>query len=73
MEWIASCRILVSSDSLGLHIALALGIPVVGLFGPTSAKEVHFYGKSSVLQKESMSQILPQEVFEEISKIIEEH
>ena len=40
IEWIASCRILVSNDSLGLHIALALGKPVVVLFGPTIATEV---------------------------------
>jgi heptosyltransferase-2 len=40
IEWIASCRVLVSNDSLGLHIALALGKPVVALFGPTLASEV---------------------------------
>ena len=40
IEWIASCRVLVSNDSLGLHLALALGKPVVGLFGPTIAGEV---------------------------------
>lgn len=41
IEWIASCRLLVTNDSLGLHIALALGKPVVALFGPTIASEVH--------------------------------
>lgn len=40
IEWIASCRIIVTNDSLGLHIALALGKPVVALFGPTIASEV---------------------------------
>jgi heptosyltransferase-2 len=40
IEWIASCRVLVTNDSLGLHIALALGKPVVALFGPTLATEV---------------------------------
>lgn len=40
IEWIASCRILVTNDSLGLHIALALGKHVVALFGPTIATEV---------------------------------
>jgi heptosyltransferase-2 len=40
IEWIASCRMLVTNDSLGLHIALALGKPVVALFGPTIAAEV---------------------------------
>lgn len=40
IEWIASCRLLVTNDSLGLHIALGLGRPVVALFGPTIASEV---------------------------------
>lgn len=40
IEWIASCRLLVTNDSLGLHIALGLGIPVVALFGPTMSIEV---------------------------------
>jgi len=70
MEWIASCKILISSDSLGLHIALALGRPVIGLFGPTSAKEIHFYGKSSVIQKNTMAQIEAKDVMEDISKIL---
>lgn len=40
IEWIASCRLLVTNDSLGLHIALGLGKPVVALFGPTISGEV---------------------------------
>ncbi len=30
------CRLLVSNDTGGMHLANALGIPVVGLFGPTN-------------------------------------
>jgi heptosyltransferase-2 len=40
IEWIASCRLLVTNDSLGLHIGLSLGKPVVALFGPTISSEV---------------------------------
>lgn len=40
IEWIASCRVLVTNDSLGLHLALALGRPVIALFGPTVSSEV---------------------------------
>ncbi|BBE49956.1 Glycosyltransferase [Ferriphaselus amnicola] len=40
IDWIASCRVLVTNDSLGLHLALALGKPVIALFGPTVASEV---------------------------------
>lgn len=31
-----ACRVLVSNDTGGLHLANALGVPVVGLFGPTN-------------------------------------
>ncbi len=43
-EWISSCRMLVTNDSLGLHIALGLGKPVVALFGPTIASELDYPG-----------------------------
>ncbi len=48
IEWIASCRVLVTNDSLGLHIALSLGKPVVALFGPTIASEVEGPGLERV-------------------------
>ena len=40
IDWIASCGLLVTCDSLGLHLALALEKPVVALFGPTSHSDV---------------------------------
>ncbi len=46
IEWINSCRLLVTNDSLGLHIAHALGKKIVALFGPTVSGEV--YVKSGV-------------------------
>lgn len=42
---IDACDALVTSDSLGLHAALALGKKVVALFGPTSAAEIDIYGR----------------------------
>jgi heptosyltransferase-2 len=44
MDWIASCRLLVTNDSLGLHLAMALNVKFVAFFGPTSSFEVHDYG-----------------------------
>lgn len=41
IEWINSCRLLVTNDSLGLHIAHALDKKVVALFGPTLSSEVY--------------------------------
>ncbi len=40
IDWIARGRSLVTNDSLGLHIAIALGKPAVALFGPTHAAEI---------------------------------
>ncbi len=39
-EWINSCRVFVTNDSLGLHIACALNKKILALFGPTLASEI---------------------------------
>lgn len=49
MDWINSCRLLVTNDSLGLHIALALRKKVVVMYGPTNPNETFFYGRGEVL------------------------
>ncbi|MFQ5480249.1 MAG: glycosyltransferase family 9 protein [Thermodesulfobacteriota bacterium] len=46
IEWINSLKVLVTNDSLGLHIAHALGKKIVALFGPT--KETEIYIKDGV-------------------------
>ncbi|WP_415238880.1 glycosyltransferase family 9 protein [Seleniivibrio woodruffii] len=68
IDWINSCKTLITCDSLGLHIALALNKTVIGLFGPTNATEVFFYGRSSHIKKNSMHEISPEEVFTEYRK-----
>lgn len=40
IRWIDSCRMIVTSDSLGQIIAQALGKPAVTLFGPTNHKRM---------------------------------
>ncbi|MDA8231398.1 MAG: hypothetical protein M0006_08665 [Magnetospirillum sp.] len=40
IDWVGSCRVLVTTDSLGMHIAEALRKPVVALFGPTSHTDI---------------------------------
>ena len=40
MDWINTCRILVTNDSLGLHLAKAMEKKVVAMIGPSSAAEL---------------------------------
>lgn len=44
---IGLCRVLVTSDSLALHIGTALKKPVVALFGPTAPQEIELYGRGT--------------------------
>ena len=41
---IALCSVIVSGDTLAMHIALATKRRIVALFGPTSAAEIELYG-----------------------------
>ena len=44
---IEQCRVVVTSDSLAVHVAAARKVPAVVLFGPTSAAEIELYGRGS--------------------------
>lgn len=46
---VAACDAVMSGDSLGLHMALAFGKPVVAWFGPTCAHEIDLYGGAAIL------------------------
>ncbi|MBN1817482.1 MAG: glycosyltransferase family 9 protein [Sedimentisphaerales bacterium] len=50
-EWINRCRVLVTNDSFGLHLALAVNKRVVALFSSTHWKETCFYGLGRALMK----------------------
>jgi len=41
---VAHCDVVVTGDTLAMHIALALGRRTIVLFGPTSAAEIEMYG-----------------------------
>lgn len=59
IDWINSCRIIVTSDSLGLHVCLALKKNVVALFGPTSVAEVHLYDSGIALSPDAPYDCIP--------------
>ncbi|MDD5130589.1 MAG: glycosyltransferase family 9 protein [Candidatus Omnitrophica bacterium] len=50
IDWVNSCRILVTGDSLGMHIALALKKKVIILMGSTSWHEIETYGRGIILK-----------------------
>ena len=42
---VSSCDLLVASDSLAMHLAIARQVPVVAFFAPTSAAEIELFGR----------------------------
>lgn len=39
------CDLIITADTLGLHVATSLQKKIIALFGPTSANEIELYGK----------------------------
>lgn len=50
---ISICDLFITSDSLGMHIAIALKRKIIALFGPTSASEIELYGLGVKIQAKS--------------------
>ena len=42
---LSRCDVVVTGDSLGMHLAIAEKRPVIALFGPTCAQEIELYGR----------------------------
>ncbi|MDO8517088.1 MAG: glycosyltransferase family 9 protein [Nanoarchaeota archaeon] len=66
MDWMNSCKLIVSNDSLGMHLGLALKKKVIGLFGPTPSEEIYFYNRGKAILPEPIPNCLP--CFEGICK-----
>lgn len=58
-EWINKCKLIVTNDSFGLHLALCMKKKVVSLFGPTNPNEVYLYGLGEALSPQSDCPHLP--------------
>ncbi len=56
INWVAKCRSLVTLDSLGLHLSLALDKEVIALFGPTNVNHVEMYGKGKAIVLEEKTE-----------------
>ena len=42
---VSRCDVVVTGDSLGMHLAIALGVHVVAWFGPTCPQEIELFGR----------------------------
>lgn len=49
MDWINTNRLIVTCDSLGMHLAIAFKKKVVALFGPTSSREIYLYNTGEIV------------------------
>ncbi len=59
MDWINSCRLIVTNDSLGMHLAIALRKKIIALFGPSSSKEVCLYKRGVKLLPKTRYKCVP--------------
>ncbi|MBU4312385.1 MAG: glycosyltransferase family 9 protein [Candidatus Omnitrophica bacterium] len=59
IDWLNSSRLIVTNDSLGLHLALALGKKVVAMFGPTSEKEVFLFNRGVIIRPSKKLKCMP--------------
>ena len=82
------CRLVVTTDTGPMHIAAAMGVPVVALFGPTAPWRTGPYGKGHTVLQEKlecspcfrktcshltcMKSITVEEVFDTVKKLVEQ-
>jgi len=59
MDWINSSKMVISNDSLGLHMGIAMEKKVLGLFGPTPSSEVYFYDHGEAILPISNCKYIP--------------
>lgn len=51
---VGQCGVVVTGDSLAVHVAAARKVPAVVLFGPTSSAEIELYGRGAKIVPEDL-------------------
>ncbi|MDA8432354.1 MAG: glycosyltransferase family 9 protein [Nitrospiraceae bacterium] len=86
IEIMRGARLAISNDSGPMHIAAAFGVPVVAVFGPTSAERTGPYGRRNVIVRSGlpcapcfrkkcgdpkcMKQVSPEDVFRRAMELL---
>jgi ADP-heptose:LPS heptosyltransferase len=47
VEWLRRCELMITNDTGPMHVAAALGKPLVALFGPTEPRRTGPYGQAA--------------------------
>jgi len=59
MDWLNSSKLIVTNDSLGMHLAISFKKKFLGLFGPTPHRETHFYNRGKAILPIPVPDCLP--------------
>ena len=59
IDWLNSSRLIITNDSLGLHLAIALKKKIIAMFGPTSEKEVFLFNRGVIARPEKRLRCRP--------------
>lgn len=59
IDWINSCKMIITNDSLGMHLAIALKKKIIAFFGPSSSKEIYLYKRGEILLPDTSYNCIP--------------
>jgi len=59
MDWVNSCRLLITNDSLGIHLGFMFDKKMIGLFGPTDPDEIFFYSGCQLIKSGTDCEFMP--------------
>lgn len=59
IDWLNSCKLIITNDSLGLHLAVALQKKIIAMFGPTSEKETFLFDSGEIIRTKKKLKCMP--------------